>query len=31
VIGHFGSIYPGKQPNALLEICAILKNRARGR
>ena len=27
VIGHFGSIYPGKQPNALLEICAILKAR----
>ena len=25
VIGHFGSIYPGKQPNALLEIGAILK------
>jgi glycosyltransferase involved in cell wall biosynthesis len=25
VIGHFGSIYPNKQPNALLEICAILK------
>ena len=23
VIGHFGSIYPGKQPNALLEIGAI--------
>jgi hypothetical protein len=29
VIGHFGSIYPGKQPNALLDICAAL--RARGR
>jgi glycosyltransferase involved in cell wall biosynthesis len=29
VIGHFGSIYPGKQPNALLDIAAIL--RARGR
>ncbi len=27
VIGHFGSIYPGKQPNALLGICAILKQR----
>lgn len=27
IIGHFGSIYPGKQPNALLEICAILKER----
>jgi glycosyltransferase involved in cell wall biosynthesis len=27
VIGHFGSIYPGKQPNALLEIGAILKRR----
>jgi glycosyltransferase involved in cell wall biosynthesis len=27
VIGHFGSIYPGKQPNALLNICAILKQR----
>jgi glycosyltransferase involved in cell wall biosynthesis len=27
VIGHFGSIYPGKQPNALLEITAILKQR----
>ena len=27
VIGHFGSIYPGKQPNALLDICAILKQR----
>lgn len=26
-IGHFGSIYPGKQPNALLEIGAILKQR----
>jgi glycosyltransferase involved in cell wall biosynthesis len=25
VVGHFGSIYPGKQPNALLEIGAILK------
>jgi glycosyltransferase involved in cell wall biosynthesis len=25
VIGHFGSIYPAKQPNALLEIGAILK------
>jgi glycosyltransferase involved in cell wall biosynthesis len=27
VIGHFGSIYPGKQPAALLEIGAILKAR----
>src|SRR3954452_23698913 len=27
VIGHFGSIYPGKQPNALLHIGAILKSR----
>ena len=27
VIGHFGSIYPGKQPEALLEIGAILKQR----
>lgn len=27
VIGHFGSIYPGKQPNALLDICAMLKQR----
>jgi glycosyltransferase involved in cell wall biosynthesis len=27
LIGHFGSIYPGKQPNALLDICAILKRR----
>jgi glycosyltransferase involved in cell wall biosynthesis len=27
VIGHFGSIYPGKQPNALLKICAILSQR----
>jgi hypothetical protein len=25
VVGHFGSIYPGKQPNALLNICAILR------
>ena len=24
VIGHFGSIYPGKQPNALLDIAAAL-------
>jgi glycosyltransferase involved in cell wall biosynthesis len=29
VIGHFGSIYPGKQPNALLEIAAILRERGR--
>jgi glycosyltransferase involved in cell wall biosynthesis len=27
VIGHFGSIYPAKQPNALLKICATLKTR----
>lgn len=27
VIGHFGSIYPGKQPNALLDIGAVLKSR----
>jgi glycosyltransferase involved in cell wall biosynthesis len=27
VIGHFGSIYPAKQPNALLNIAAILKER----
>ncbi len=27
VIGHFGSIYPGKQPNALLDITVILKTR----
>jgi glycosyltransferase involved in cell wall biosynthesis len=27
VIGHFGSIYPGKQPNALLDICALLRDR----
>jgi glycosyltransferase involved in cell wall biosynthesis len=27
LIGHFGSIYPGKQPNALLHIGAILKDR----
>ncbi len=27
VIGHFGSIYPGKQPNALLNIGAVLKSR----
>jgi len=29
VIGHFGSIYPSKQPNALLEICAVLKERGK--
>jgi glycosyltransferase involved in cell wall biosynthesis len=29
LIGHFGSIYPGKQPNALLNICAMLKERGR--
>ena len=28
-IGHFGSIYPGKQPNALLDIAAILRERGR--
>ncbi|MGY3530249.1 hypothetical protein [Bradyrhizobium sp. USDA 4452] len=27
IVGHFGSIYPGKQPNGLLEIGAILKQR----
>jgi glycosyltransferase involved in cell wall biosynthesis len=27
VIGHFGSIYPGKQPSALLTIGAVLKER----
>jgi glycosyltransferase involved in cell wall biosynthesis len=27
VLGHFGSIYPGKQPDALLNICAILRQR----
>jgi glycosyltransferase involved in cell wall biosynthesis len=27
VVGHFGSIYPGKQPNALLDICAVLRER----
>jgi glycosyltransferase involved in cell wall biosynthesis len=27
VIGHFGSIYPAKQPNALLDICVTLKAR----
>ena len=31
VIGHFGSIYPGKQPNALLDIGAILKERGSSR
>ncbi len=31
VIGHFGSIYPGKQPDALLHIGAILKDRGGGR
>jgi glycosyltransferase involved in cell wall biosynthesis len=29
VIGHFGSIYPGKQPEAVLEIGALLKPRGR--
>jgi glycosyltransferase involved in cell wall biosynthesis len=29
VIGYFGSIYPGKQPNALLNIGAILKQRGK--
>jgi glycosyltransferase involved in cell wall biosynthesis len=27
VIGHFGSIYPGKQPNTLLDVTAILRDR----
>jgi glycosyltransferase involved in cell wall biosynthesis len=27
VLGHFGSIYPGKQPNALLDICSVLRRR----
>ena len=27
IVGHFGSLYPGKQPNALLEIGAVLKER----
>ena len=27
VIGHFGSIYPGKQPDTLLDIASILKRR----
>ncbi len=27
IVGHFGSIYPAKQPNALLNIAAILKKR----
>ncbi|WP_227439574.1 hypothetical protein [Methylobacterium sp. W2] len=27
VIGHFGSIYPGKQPEAILDIAASLKAR----
>ena len=27
VIGHFGSIYPGKQPTALLDVGAVLKAR----
>jgi glycosyltransferase involved in cell wall biosynthesis len=29
ILGHFGSIYPGKQPNALLDICAVLRQRGR--
>ena len=29
VIGHFGSIYPGKQPNTLLNVTAILRERGR--
>src|SRR6202048_2575653 len=29
VIGHFGSIYAGKQPNALLRIGTILRERGR--
>ncbi|MGC4074065.1 MAG: hypothetical protein QM760_16455 [Nibricoccus sp.] len=27
IVGHFGSIYPAKQPNALLDIAASLKSR----
>ena len=27
VLGHFGSIYPGKQPQVLLDIASILKRR----
>ncbi|MET0259314.1 MAG: hypothetical protein ABW179_12120, partial [Methylobacterium sp.] len=27
VLGHFGSIYPGKQPEAVLDIAAVLKAR----
>jgi glycosyltransferase involved in cell wall biosynthesis len=27
VIGHFGSIYPGKQPNTLLNVTAVLRER----
>jgi glycosyltransferase involved in cell wall biosynthesis len=27
VVGHFGAIYPGKQPNALLAIGALLRER----
>ncbi|MHC2089092.1 glycosyltransferase family protein [Methylobacterium sp. CM6244] len=27
VVGHFGSIYPGKQPEAILDIAATLKAR----
>ncbi|MCJ2131657.1 hypothetical protein [Methylobacterium sp. E-045] len=27
VLGHFGSIYPGKQPEAILDIAAVLKAR----
>jgi glycosyltransferase involved in cell wall biosynthesis len=27
VVGHFGSIYPGKQPNTLLNVTAILRER----
>ena len=29
VVGHFGSIYPAKQPNALLDIAAILRERVK--
>jgi glycosyltransferase involved in cell wall biosynthesis len=29
VIGHFGSIYPGKQPNKLLDVTAVLRERGR--
>ena len=29
VIGHFGSIYPGKQPNTLLNVTAVLREHGR--